>query len=402
MRRKVVSVLHHSLAGRGSKIGEEEGWGWHFRSAKALREHANHRVVCVRPNERGADWFYRTVEDVPLVLTPTSRFSPSVKFWKYSEFSPQMASYVYRLTSKHDYIPYIHEYRALNSQLVMRKLIEYQMVLQHHGSRPPIESSSSPLPLLKSWSNLRKKKLLRRAKGVIFVLNKAEKSYLEDVLGVEAMVKVRTMGADFEELKPMSEEGKRRLRREIGVPEEGVVLGTFVGVFGDELGAVKGAHLLARVWKELLRRLRGISMIVTGLGASWVKELRTLGVKTYGLLPYEEYLRLLKAWDIYFLPATSGLYYGGVGVAVMEAMALGNRVVSPTLIHFPERDKVHRLGALTPFVNNENELMTFLDNLVYVIENLEAFGPSEIRSLARKYYSWESFAEAFEEALKRV
>ena len=81
---------------------------------------------------------------------------------------------------------------------------------------------------------------------------------------------------------------------------------------------------------------------------------------------------------------------------MIEAMALGKPIVSPSLIHFPEKNKINKLGVLTPFVNNETMLRVFIDKLVYIIENLDAFNSMDIRSLAYKYYSWSSFVEEFD------
>ena len=167
-----------------------------------------------------------------------------------------MVSFIYRLVSKHDYIPYIHEYRTLNSELVIRKLIQYPMVLQHHGSTIIycVNRRLNPIDFLKRCSKLKREKLLKKIKGAIFVLNEAEKRYLEEVLGVKALVKVRTMGTSFDKLKPISEEEKRRLRKELGIGEENTVLCSYVGVYREKLGTVKGAHLVAKIWEKVIKK----------------------------------------------------------------------------------------------------------------------------------------------------
>jgi len=65
---------------------------------------------------------------------------------------------------------------------------------------------------------------------------------------------------------------------------------------------------------------------------------RRLSIEVYLFLSHNEYINLPQLSDIFFLPATPRYYYGGPGVAVMEALALGKPVVSPTLIHIDSQD----------------------------------------------------------------
>ncbi|MCX8205360.1 MAG: glycosyltransferase [Candidatus Nezhaarchaeota archaeon] len=338
---------------------------------------------------------------------PTMKLSISSKLWKWGEISPSMTRLCRELVEKNDCVPYVHEYRSLNSELIMRQLENYPMILQHHGSRPPIPLnmiSVNPLGAIKELSKAKRERLLKRVRGAIFVLNKAEKAYLEDVLDVKAMVKIRTMAVDFNELKIPSDDEKMRLRRRSQLPEDAVIVCSYVGVFKEEVGTMKGAHLIAKIWKGLHRRVeRPMAMVVTGLPTYWVKELRSLGIKAYSLLPHHKnFLEIIAASDIYFLPATSSYYYGGPGVAIMEALAMGKPAVSPSLIHFPEKDRVKHLGIATPFVDDEGGLKTFIESLSYTVENLSSFKARDIRNLAYKYYSWEGFVRDFEEALRSL
>jgi len=398
-----VSTLHHSLPDLVFKsIAEESGMGWHYQSARALKNYGDYAAVCVRPSQ-GLRWISKLVDGVPVVLAPMIRLSPSKRLWKWSEVSPWLANYVAELSTKHGYVPYIHEYRALNSELIVRRLLgeEVPMVLQHHGSAPPRLKFSSSFGLVKDLSKIRRERLLNKVRGAIFVLNEAEKEYLEDCLAVEATVKVRTMAIDFNRLKPVSDEERMELKRSLKLPEDAVVLCTYVGVFREEFSTVKGAHLIAKIWKHVRSEVNERSaMIVTGLGENVVNDMRRLGIKAYSFLPPEEYLRLVKASDVYFLPATSAYYYGGIGVAIMEALALGKPVVSPTLIHLPERECIKHVGFLTPFVDDERALKIFVEGLEYVMRNLSSFKAERIRQIAYKYYSWQSFVSDFRGALK--
>lgn len=405
MNRSIVSVLHHSIpAHRPELIAEQENAGWHFRTAKALRTYGGFSTSCIRPSGTRR-WILRSVDNVPVILTPTWRLSPSDRLWKWSELSVEMADYVARLVSRYGFIPYVHEYRTLNSELVMRKLIEFPMILQHHGSYPPTvihRSRAEKLDLIRHTVKIGRENLLRNVRGAIFVLNEGEKEYLES-LGVEASVKIRTMAVDFDELKPVTEEEKEELRKVLGISEDSMVLCSYVGIFREGFSMVKGAHLIAEIWRELsLKTKKPLTMIVTGLSTQYVAKLESLGVKVYCFLPHEQYLNLVKASDVYFLPAMSSYYCGGPGVAVMEALALGKPVVSPTLIHFPQKEEVTQAGAITPFVDNECALRIFIECLAYVIENIDSFKAEYIRQISCKYYSWKSFVHELKQTVDKI
>ncbi|MCC6020600.1 MAG: glycosyltransferase family 4 protein [Thermoproteaceae archaeon] len=398
---RVVSVLHHPLpplaAGR---LAEEDGMGWHFRTARALAKYGGYEAVAARPGT-GREAVVRTVNGVIVVLAPSANLSPARSVWRWGYVSTALAELVEGAV-KRGFIPYVHEYRALNSELVIRRIIDYPVVLQHHGSLPPRGLSlRSPLDFIKELSKLRRDAYLRKVRGVFFVLNTREKHYLESVLGVDARVVVRTMAVDFNEIRPMSAEEKTAVRRAAGIPEDAVVLVTYVGVFGEEVGSIKGAHYLLKIWRELRRSLKGrVAMVAAGIGEPYLSALRRAGVLAYRLLPHRDYVRLVAASDVYFLPATSGYSYGGIGVAVMEAMAAGVPVVSPTLREFPEPDRIKDVGVATKYVDNEDALKEFTNVLIHVVESRNQYKPWVIRELAGRYYSWESFVRDFNNAVR--
>jgi glycosyltransferase involved in cell wall biosynthesis len=400
--KKIVSVLHHPLPQVDGKLAEEEGLGWHFRSARALAKYGHYEAVAVRPNEH-PKFLSKLISGIPTVLTPSINLSPSQRVWKWSHVSIALADFAERAV-KQGFMPYVHEYRALNSELVIKRVVEHPMILQHHGSFPPSRPRlENPLNFVKELSKLKRERFLKRVNGFFFVLNKYEKHYLENVLNVNAEVVVRTMAVDFNELKPLSTEGKVSVRRGIGIDEDVVVLTTYVGVFGEEFSGMKGAQYLFRIWRELRSRFKDkVVVIATGVGEPYLSLLRSAGILAYKLLPHRDYVKLVAASNAYFLPATSSYSYGGIGVAVMEALAMGIPVVSPTLREFPEPEHVKDLGIATRYVNDENALKEFIDALAYVIECRECYKPWVIRELGRKYYSWESFVRDFNNAVKRL
>jgi len=400
--RKVISILHHPLPQEGGRLAEEAGFGWHFRSAKALVKHGGYKAIAARPGE-GPRTAYKAIDGVAVVLTSSANLSPSPRIWKWSWMSSALVEFAEEAV-KRGFLPYVHEYRALNSELVIRRIAGHPVILQHHGSLPPSRFGlRGPLGFVNELSKLRRERYLRRIRGAFFVLNEREKSYLENVLNVDAEVVVRTMAVDFDELKPPSDEERVCIRKGTGVNDDAVVLTTYVGVFGEELSGVKGAQHLLRIWRGLRSRFKEkVAMIVSGVGEPYLSALRRAGVLAHRWLPHSDYVKLVKASDTYFLPATSAYSYGGIGVAVMEAMAMGVPVVSSTLREFPEPDRIKDIGVMTEYVDDEEALREFIDALMYVIENRELYKPWTIRELGRKYYSWESFVRDFDNVARKL
>jgi glycosyltransferase involved in cell wall biosynthesis len=143
-------------------------------------------------------------------------------------------------------------------------------------------------------------------------------------------------------------------------------------------------------------------MVAVGVGKSLVPLLRSIGVHAYPYLPHNEYLSLLKASDLYFLPATRQIFYGGIAMALVEALALGKPVVSPTLIHYPEKKIIPHIGITPPYMDSEASLNKFVDALSYAIENISLFKVERYRDNIARYYSWESFVRDFAMAVNRL
>jgi glycosyltransferase involved in cell wall biosynthesis len=401
--KKIISILHHPLPQTDRKLAEESGLGWHFRSAKALMKYGDFLTIATRPNI-SAEWRFKVVDGVVLVLAPSLNLSPSRKVWKWSYVSPSLASLVGHFV-RYDYVPYIHEYRALNSEIILRRVGGCDVILQHHGSFPPVKGIfSDPIKVLKELNKLRRELYLKKVRGVFFVLNRREEFYLKEILNVDTDVKIRTMAVDFNELKPLSEIERSKVKENLGIEDDEVLLVTYVGIFGEEFSGIKGAHFIVKIWRELKKRLsRRVKIVVTGIGESYLPLFRRLGILAYKLLTHKDFTKIVGASDAYFLPATPGYMYGGSGaVAIMEALAMGIPVVSPTLRDFPEPDHIKDLGIATEYISNENTLKEFINALIYVNENRKRYKPWVIRELSHKYYSWESFVRDFNNAVKKL
>ncbi|MGQ9782069.1 MAG: glycosyltransferase [Nitrososphaeria archaeon] len=381
---KILSLLYSPLAFGA----EERGEGWHFRSAVGLRRYGGHTVVCLRP---GGTCERKMVKGVPVLVEPmvVSGLGPYKIY-----LSPSLYARAHAYM-RDDYLPYIHEYRAFGSRILIGLLRNHRLVLQHHSSFPPTSRKVKGLRFLRGSEEVF---LMKKVRGVIFTLSMAEKCYLEN-FGLDAKVMVRPMGVDFEELVPAGEEEKRLLRRKWGLPADGVVLYSYAG------GRIKGYQNLPYVWKSIKKRFTNVSLVATGVPDEKASEaLRDHCIKayTYTSMTHADILEILKASDLAFLAAPAQLANLGIQVVIMEAMALGKPVVSPTLIHVPDEREIEKLGVMTDFVDDKISLNSFIKGIEYAIENLDRFESTNIRDVAYRYYSWNSFVRDFESALASI
>jgi len=403
----IISILHHSIPNISlDKIAEEADLGWHFRSAKAIKRHSGLDSECLRPSGYKR-WITRTVDGVKVTLAPTTTLPLTQRFWKWNEIAPTMKSYVKTKMKTREIIPYIHEYRTLNSGFLLNEFEDSPMILQHHGSTPPaprLAGSFDVKGLARAAKNLParlRERSLNKIFGAFFVLNKLEKEYLED-LGVNAAVRLRTMGVDFEKMTPASPEEKMNLRKRLGLREDSIVLTSYVGLFRDAFPQMKGAHDITRIQQKLRTVFGGkIQIVVTGVCKRVAVDWNTKGILAYEFLSHGAFLDIVRSSDVYFLPATSSYYFGGLGVAIMEALAAGVPVVSPTLTHLPSSDDAKYTGVKTPWVDNRKDLDVFVQNVIFAIENLQQFKPDLIREIASRYYSWTSFVQDLEDMMAR-
>jgi hypothetical protein len=158
---RIVSILHHPILPVGlGRLAEEDNLGWHFRSAKALARYGGYKAIAARPSGSSRT-AYKVIDRVAVVLTPSTNLSPSPRIWKWSWMSSALVELAEE-TVKRGFLPYVHEYRALNSELVIRRVTDHSMILQHHGSLPPSRFSlREPLGFVKELSRLRFRDVLR-------------------------------------------------------------------------------------------------------------------------------------------------------------------------------------------------------------------------------------------------
>lgn len=161
---------------------------------------------------------------------------------------------------------------------------------------------------------------------------------------------------------------RKEVRAKLGVPDHVPLL-----IFGGRICAQKRPEQLAAVLHDLSRQKVPFHCAVVGDGElrpMLERRLRQYGLKQsvtmLGAIPHEEWLRVLSAGDMLFMPSQ----YEGISVALFEAMAMG---VVPVMSSVGGQLELVTpdCGVLIPL--GENEIAEYAAVLRRLIENPAAY-----------------------------
>jgi len=156
--------------------------------------------------------------------------------------------------------------------------------------------------------------------------------------------RVRTVynGTDFTEFPTLDPLEQRKVRRELGVPDDALL----VGLFG-QINAFKGSYLLVQAARRVLECYPSTYFVFVGavqpqveadlkaLAKGYVERLRFTGTRN-------DVRRLMAAMDVITLPSR----YEACSMAIIEAMAVGKPVVATRAGGNPELVQDGETGLL--------------------------------------------------------
>ena len=214
-------------------------------------------------------------------------------------------------------------------------------------------------------------------------------------------IAVVPLGIDLGIFKPVSEGQKQRIREELGLPQDKIIIGSFqkdgVG-WGDGLEPkwVKGPDIFVKVIDNLSRQ-HDIFVLLTGPARGYVKrELDKIGVphrhsflKDYGEIP-----KYYNALDLYLVTSRAE----GGPKAVLESMATGVPMVSTRVGMAVDVIKDGYNGLLAEIDDAE----TLAEKIARIMGDKELAGQMVHNALDTvKHYSWENIAREYYEKIYR-
>ena len=218
----------------------------------------------------------------------------------------------------------------------------------------------------------------------------------------EEKIVVVPLGVDLGIFKPVSEGQKDTIRKELGLPQDKVIIGSFqkdgVG-WGEGLEPkwVKGPDILVRVIDKLKTEY-DVFVLLTGPARGYVKgELDRIGVpyKHFFLKNYLEIPKYYNALDLYLVTSRAE----GGPKAIVESMATGVPVVSTKVGMAPDIVKDGYNGLLAEVedvetlskkaaksIDDKNLVKRLVNNALNTVRN----------------YSWENIAREYYERIYRI
>jgi hypothetical protein len=406
----VISLLHHHIHDVDENhIPEPRTPPWNFRVASALANVGKCRAIAIRPTNLGK-FLVKTIENVVVVLVPY-KFQNSdildkiinklkvLNLYKLMGETGYIDDVVYSLINKSmNVILYINEYKNIRYYGIFKKLKTYPFILQQH-SRKPFANNLASYYKIKILRNL--------PRSAYFVLSVYELETLRS-LKLGRYIKLRPIGVDAQKIQLINPKTRCEIRQRLNLPCDVTILSSYLSnpiIRNGSLYEVKGAHFLPTIIRYLNKyfKTKNIRFLIFNISGEYGKYLESFGnVTVFPYLPHNKFLSYLAASDLYFLPAHKDLRYTGIQVTIVEALGMGVPVVSPTLIHVPDKQRIKDIGNVTQYLENTEDAIRFAKKLTYAIENINNFNPFIARQIVEMHYSWESFVKDFREAAREI
>jgi glycosyltransferase involved in cell wall biosynthesis len=297
-----VPVLHvcDKFGVRGSSIhGVSRLFSWWF--PRYDRSRFDVSLCGLKHPEPATDWLGG--QGVPVRHLRRGRFDPRIL--------PDLVSLARERGAR---ILHVHGYAAADFGRLAARAVGAKLVLHEHFADPRMPA----------YQALADRLLSGRTDGAIAVSRSTREFLVRQRFVPEERVRLIWNGAPLDEFAPVSGERALRARRELGLPEDGLVVGTI-----GRLNAQKGHGFLLDAAARLVERHPRARVLIAGDG-DLMAELRSraaaLGIagKVVFAGHRTDVPDLLGAMDVFCISSL----YEGTPLALFEAMAAGKAIVS--------------------------------------------------------------------------
>lgn len=215
------------------------------------------------------------------------------------------------------------------------------------------------------------KKAISKADFVIAVDRRLGRYAIEDLGCDESRVEVLPNAVDTDTFSPVTDEQKSKLRQEVGIDANYVIL------VPRRLVPKNGVVYAVRSLKALQNRLPNldVKMLIAGVGPLWKSlrdEIKRLGLQDkcimLGSISHDEIERYFKISDFIMIPSVSS--HGveeATSLAALEGMSCGKVVIASQIGGLKEIIIHKKTGLLV----NESDPESLADAVSYLIKNPE-------------------------------
>lgn len=390
-RRTVfIQTMHH-------RIGLKDFDGWHLRTARAIRRYAGVESILINPGDFRKP-ILKIIDSFPVIFVPYRDLNIiPIHRWGHVSFSwgEIIMRIIHRISKYVDRVYLlIHAPRAFNSMIayMAAKAAGANIVLQHHGEknyyyyllRSVEEGIRNPVKILDYYLMHLIDCRMARESVVVYSLAGYDVKYYREIC--RARSRLSTMGVFFEDIRPSRERCCDKVKNLVYVG----------GLYRNDL---KGSDILVRIYKAIGGIKSGYKLTIVGPIKDPVlySIAKSNGIIFTRKIANKDVIRIISENDAYVLTARKALYWGGVGVAPMEALALNLPVVSPTLSHIPKEDRA-MMGITIPWADT----VSFQDLVILFRKSLEYLETSRLspRVYAAKYFDWRNIVEGYRRDLE--
>jgi glycosyltransferase involved in cell wall biosynthesis len=300
-----VPVLHvcDKFGVRGSSIhGVSRLFSWWF--PRYDRSRFDVSLCGLKRPEPATEWL--GAQGIPVHHLRRGRFDPRLL--------PDLVSLARERRAR---ILHVHGYAAADFGRLAARAVGAKLVLHEHFADPRMPA----------YQALADRLLSGRTDGAIAVSRSTQEFLVRQRFVPADRVRLIWNGAPLDEFAPVPRERALRVRRELGFPDDALVVGTI-----GRLNAQKGHRFLVEAAARLLPRQPGARVLVAGDG-DLMAELRAQAA-SLGLADRVVFAGhrtdvpdLLGALDVFCISSL----YEGTPLALFEAMAAGKAVVSTSV-----------------------------------------------------------------------
>ncbi len=204
---------------------------------------------------------------------------------------------------------------------------------------------------------------------IVALTNREKKDHLLFKIAEEDKFSVIYSGIELNTLKESSSEEKQNLKKELGIPENSLIVGT-----AGRLVPVKGPEFLVKASKYIISKYPDTYFMFTGYGPleqDLKRKALEMGISDNIIFLgwRDDLAKIISIYDIFVLPSLNE----GMGRVLVEAMALGKSIVASNVGGIPDLVIHGKNGFLVP-PKNPKELVKYIQILLEDKDKREKMG----------------------------
>jgi glycosyltransferase involved in cell wall biosynthesis len=234
---------------------------------------------------------------------------------------------------------------------------------QHHGDYHPsfVFKNFSGLKKIKAFFSFLFEKVFLDKVRYFFIIDVDHIDYIKlTVKSLEGKFSIQPMGIDFSKFRRIpKEDACKELRLD---PDKKYIF--YLGQYNY----IKEVDRLCEVYKRVKEKNPDIQLFVAGGSPTdqFYCNIKECGAIDFGKIPNNELFKYYSAADVYVCMTFRPDYFGGIGLAMLEAMAVGIPVICKSLENIPEN--IRQFVGKMP--SDENEMVK---DILKVLNNKEYF-----------------------------